>query len=69
MASGKICDRCGAFYKYNNVTTKEGRYITSVSLIDNKHVLVGRHDLCDKCVNDFFSFMGVKKGANDDDQG
>ena len=71
MAIAKKCDRCGNYYdantKYNsNPYSLNKRYICGISILESQgfdydqeeHI---RYDLCDKCLESFYNWLGVRE--------
>ena len=59
MAKALRCDRCESYYMTNELKTNN-HCIAKVKTVNTDGYHVKEYDLCDKCVAEFFNFMGGK---------
>lgn len=65
MANAKKCDRCGSYYDRNKgVKSINGCFVRGIRLetSDRNRIL----DLCDHCICDLYTFLGIDKEKNED---
>lgn len=63
------CDRCGKQYKLNtayqyknpNSSDNKTGYLTGVTLTVNRRHFQRGIDLCDNCLSDFLTWVGIEK--------
>lgn len=66
MANAKKCDRCGSYYDKNKgIKSINGFFVKGVRLETSGPYDV--LDLCDPCIYDLYTFLGLNKEEEDDD--
>ena len=60
MANAKKCDRCGSYYDKNKgVYSVDGCFVRSIRLETSGPYKI--FDLCDTCIFDLCTFLGLNK--------
>ena len=66
MANAKKCDRCGKYYDKNKgVKSINGCFVRGIRLETS-----GPYtdlDLCDSCISELYTFLGLDKEKNEND--
>ena len=74
MANAKKCDRCGDYYdantKYEIPSYLNTRHAIGISTLVSSDLNYPtepgiRYDLCDKCLESFYNWLGCENAADD----
>lgn len=61
MANAKKCDRCGKYYdKCPNVKTINGYKVLGIKIFTSYGPYL-ELDLCEKCIDDLYDFLGIEE--------
>ena len=66
MANAKKCDRCGSYYDKNKGVGSINRCFVSGIRLETSGPYRSL-DLCDSCIYDLYTFLGLKKEEEEDD--
>ena len=61
MASAKKCDRCGKYYDECTSTKRINDYRVKCIKIFTSYGPYLELDLCEKCIDDLYDFLGIEE--------